>query len=404
VIVPQDDRFLSAMNSVQLFASLLLVAAVAGQDYTYDYYEPEAVVPEPVAAVPEPAPVVYEPPQNKAVVAKLGAESADTACTAMSVKITMSDSSAFSSGSAVLDSVISRATMDATSIGRTFAITGGSSGDMAQTQPSDTTVLLAMTSNEDSSDCGHIFKRVATIAEAQLRVQEAIWSGSGDHVLASTATFDTPGDIPTVTDVKFSLSGKMVTEIGAYDHDEDFAVTTCNATTCVTKKVHSHRYDLPIADDDGPINGNAAEGHHIVGCVAYPTTPDSTVINDDGAGTVTGHGCYTSGVYNGHNDPGREANSGTAAGGDTSEVYATNIPVGSLDQSWVSSQYRDDDAEAVAAATRAANITTTRWMSRNGGVTGQYHDCLEWVAGQWTSIAGRTYATFTDSDSSCVVS
>merc|ERR1711988_314186 len=251
--------------------------------------------------------------------------------------------------------VVARATMDATSIGRTFAITGGSSGDMSQDQATGSVTLSMSGKTEDSSDCGHVFKRVGTIAEAQLRVQEAYWGGA----MASTATFDTPGDIPTVSDVKFSLGGKMVTEIGAYDHDEDFAVTTCNATTCVTKKVHSHRYDLPVADDDGPINGNAAEGHHIVGCVAYPTTPDSTVINDDGAGTVTGHGCYTSGVYNGHNDAGRVPNSGTAAGGDTSEVYATNIPVGSLDQSWVSSQYRDDDADAVAAATRAANLTTT---------------------------------------------
>jgi hypothetical protein len=379
------------MNSVQLFASLLLVAAVAGQDYTYDYYEPEAVVPEPVAAVPEPAPVVYEPPQNKAVVAKLGGEASDTACTAMSVKITMSDSSDFASGTAVADAVIARATMDATTIGRTFAITNT---DMVQAEDSsgDTYVTLTMTGKtEDSSDCGHFFKRVGTIAEAQLRVQEAVWGGA----LASTATFDTPGDIPTVTDVSFTLAGKMVTEIGAYDHDEDFSVTTCNATTCVTKKVHSHRYDLPVADDDGPMNGFATDGTDGVssnlpaGCVQYPATPTNIRVESD-----TGIGCFTSGAYNGAADTTRASVSNPSA----SEQYNTNVPIGSLDQSWVSSQYRDDDANAKAAATRASELVVSTWLSRNEATSGQHFACLDWVAGEWTSIAGRTYATFSAVD------
>merc|ERR1712146_213223 len=98
-------------------------------------------------------------------------------------------------------------------------------GDFAQSQATGKVTLTGSSFTEDSADCGAFFKRVGTIAEAQLRVQEAIWGGA----LASTATFDTPGDIPTVTDVSFTLGGKMVTEIGAYHH-EDFAVTTCNAT------------------------------------------------------------------------------------------------------------------------------------------------------------------------------
>merc|ERR1719446_1854281 len=139
------------MNSVQLFASLLLVAAVAGQDYTYDYYEPEAVV------------------------AKLAGESSDTVCTDMTVQIKMSDSSSFETGTAVADAVIARAAMDATGIGRTFAITNS---DMVQSQATGKVTLTMEAKTEDSSDCGHFFKRVATVAEAQLRVQEAVWEGA----------------------------------------------------------------------------------------------------------------------------------------------------------------------------------------------------------------------------------
>merc|ERR1719231_56037 len=370
---------------MRLFAALLLVSAVVAQadsDYTYDYYEPEKVVPEPAAPVAK----AVVPPQAKAVVTQK--TSGDHTCTAIAFKIAVDDASqgtdftGDTGKNALIAALIAAITRD-------HDPPGAAASDCTATESSNEITLTfdfsgATGGGVSAATCGLLFKRAGSTAEAQLRIQEASWSGQcpEDVCLASTATVLGEVTVPTVTAVTFTLGGNMDTEIGAYDHDEDYSVTTCNATTCTTVKVHSHRYNAPVAEDDGPMNGAS-------GCQAYPTTPSSTRVENDAT-----TGCYTSGPYNGHTDTSRDADA-TGDGSNPGGTWVSNAPPGSLDQSWVSSQYRDDDSGAAAAATRSASLTVASWISGNS------YSCLTWVNGQWTTVAGRTYAVF--SGASCTL-